>query len=151
MKLRLDTKPQPGYAGRMRYVKYPVEAGDKLYLEEVPRGFLVKTDSGPEMLVLEHFYANTRVRMVGGDDVRLVGNDTEVTVLETRKELNRRIPLVGDVVRVLPPSKHRGKVAIVGRKTSTRATLITLGSRDTITVDRNLLEVETDKWVLTER
>lgn len=110
------------------------QPGDRCHLDEAREGWLVRLDSGDEVTVLGGLHKNRRVHRHGDPSLLSLSNDTMVEVVSVR-------PLTriseGSWVKVLAPSKERGRVGLVSKVDSFYT--VTEPNRGTFRLDRDFL------------
>lgn len=120
-----------------RWSKIEAKAGERCYLDETRYGWTVRDlDSGELLVSYGSFDRRTRVYRSGDPSLGLLNNDTQVIIVDPTNSLATTLP-VGSSVRVLGPSKHRGRIGVVAKHTG-RYTVVEPG-KGVFQVERDFL------------
>lgn len=125
---------------------HPPQPGERCLLGEARHGWKVRLLlSGDVVEVLSGFESNTRVHRQGDQAVQLLSNQTEVEIIDPKRD-RRFNP--GQVVMALGPSKHAGFIGVIGKSTTMLQVYELNGSGKKVLIDQDLAVVVPGRWMV---
>lgn len=134
------------YAKRWPDSNRPPQAGERCLLGQARHGWKVRLLlSGDPVEVLTGFEQNTRVHRRGDQAVQLLPNDTEVEIIDPKRDRSFK---PGQVVMALGPSKNAGFIGVIGKSTTMLQVYELNGSGKKVLIDQDLAVLVPGRWVV---